>query len=185
MSSTVKIKKSHAFSVIPDAILEDTRMRMETRLVLGWLIGRPDGWEVRVGHVQRKLGLSERRWVTVRKELEALGYLRQIRRQQADGKFVWEHIVFDTPMVGAPEPETTIPPKPQDGSKTQQTIPPKTMDGSPMHGQCGDITTTIKQENINTPWLHVFRRDVESGPRHQHSFLLATINVAISFPTVV
>lgn len=61
MSSTVKIRKRRAFSAIPDDILQDTRMRTETRLVLGWLIGRPDGWEVRVKHVQHILGLSRDR----------------------------------------------------------------------------------------------------------------------------
>lgn len=153
--SNIRVQRRQApFSVIPDYVLEDTRMRPDTRLVLGWLIGRPDGWEVRVGVVQRKIGLSERRWVTVRKELEALGYLRQIRRQNAEGKFVWEHIVSDTPMIDEPEPEgdeTTIPPKPQDGLNTRKTIPPKTMDGSSMHGQRGDITTSPHQEKLNTP----------------------------------
>lgn len=154
MSGTVKIRKRRSFSAIPDDILEDTRMRTETRLVLGWLIGRPDGWEVRVGHVQHVLGLSERRWVTVRKELEALGYLRQIRRRNAEGKFLWEHIVSDTPMISDPEPEgdeSSIPPKPQDGPEARKTIPPKPMHGSSMHGQRGDITTSSHQENLNTP----------------------------------
>ena len=133
-------------------------MRTETRLVLGWLIGRPDNWTVYVGHVQRTLGLTERRWVTVRKELEAMGYLKQIRRQNEEGKFVWEHIVYDTPMTDEPETregldsgETTIPLKPQDGSKGGKTIPPKTMDGLSMHGECGDITTPPNQHNLNTP----------------------------------
>jgi hypothetical protein len=37
MSSQITIKKRRSFSAIPDDILEDSRMRPETRLVLGWL----------------------------------------------------------------------------------------------------------------------------------------------------
>jgi len=133
MSSTVKIRKRRSFSAIPDDILQDTRMRTETRLVLGWLIGRPDGWEVRVGHVQRTLGLTRPRWVKVRKELEAYGFLLQIRKRNGNGHFVWEHIVTDTPNV----PRTTIASKSNDG---------KSIDGEPH-----DIPTESNQDYLNTP----------------------------------
>jgi len=133
MSSTVKIRKRRSFSAIPDDILEDTRMRTETRMVLGWLIGRPDGWEVRVGHVQRTLGLTRPRWVKVRKELEVYGFLLQIRKRDGNGHFVWEHIVTDTPNV----PRTAIVSKSNDG---------KTIDGKPY-----DITTEPNHNHLNTP----------------------------------
>lgn len=160
--SNIRIKKA-PFSVVPDSIMEDKRMRLDTRLVLGWLIGRPNDWVVHVGYVQYTLGLSERRWVTIRKELQAMGYLRQIRRRNEDGKFVWEHIVSDTPMLSDPKPpsnDNAIPTKQQDGSKSQKAIPPKTMDGSAMHGECGDITTTLHQKNINTPSPYPFPRKI-------------------------
>ena len=132
MSSVVKIQKRRAFSAVPDDILEDTRMRTETRLVLGWLVGRPNGWEVRVGHVQRMLGLTRPRWVKARKEMELFGYLLQIRRQKVNGHFVWEHIVTDTPKVS----KSTIVLKSNDG---------KTIDGKPH-----DIATESNQDKLNT-----------------------------------
>ncbi len=132
MSSTVKIHKRRSFSAIPDDILEDTRMRTETRLVLGWLIGRPDGWEVRVSHVQRVLGLSRPRWVKVRKELEAFGFLLQIRRRDGNGHFVWEHVVTDTPNL------------------PRATIVSKTNDGKSIDGEPHDIPTKQNQDHLNT-----------------------------------
>ncbi|NQV48056.1 MAG: hypothetical protein HQ504_09775 [Rhodospirillaceae bacterium] len=133
MSSTVKIRKRRPFSAIPDDILQDTRMRTETRLVLGWLIGCPDGWEVRVKHVQHILGLSRDRWSKSRKEMEQCGYLQQVRKKNGDGTFRWEHFVTDTPNV------------PKD------TIAGKSSDGEPSAGKPGHITPSIQQQESNTP----------------------------------
>lgn len=133
MSSQITVKKRRSFSAIPDDILEDSRMRPETRLVLGWLIGRPDGWEVRISYLQRVLGLTKPRWAKARKEMEACGYLNQIRRQSQNGKFVWEHVVTDTP----PHP--------------QETMVRKSTDGKSIDGKPGDITTSPHQQDSNTP----------------------------------
>jgi len=134
MSSVVRIQKRRSFSAIPDDILEDTRMRTETRLVLGWLIGRPDGWEIRVGFIQYKLGLSRGRWATTRKEMEKFGYLQTKRWQKIDGTFQWEFTVTDEPDTS----ETNIAGFSGDG---------QTSDGKPCN-----ITTQSKQHNFNTPY---------------------------------
>lgn len=103
-------------------------MRPETRLVLGWLIGRPDGWEVRISYLQRVLGLTKPRWAKARKEMEACGYLEQFRRKAANGTFVWEHFVTDTP-----------------------TMVRKSTDGKSIDGKPGDITTSPQHQDSNTP----------------------------------
>ncbi len=108
-------------------------MRTETRLVLGWLIGRPDGWEVRVKHVQHILGLSRDRWSKSRKEMEQHGYLQQIRRQNGDGTFCWQHFVTDTPSI------------------PEGTIAGKSSDGETGAGKPGNITSSIQQHESNTP----------------------------------
>jgi len=133
MSGMVKIRKRRPFSAIPDDILQDIRMRTETRLVLGWLIGRPDGWEGRVKYVQHILGLSRDRWSKSRQERERYGYLQQIRKQRPDGTFQWEHAVTDTPSVPA------------------LTIAGKSSDGKTSDEKSGDITTTLKQNKLSTP----------------------------------
>ena len=144
MSSTIKVRKRRSFSAIPDDILEDNRMRTETRLVLGWLIGRPDGWEVRVGHVQKTLGISEGRWKTSRREMEKFGYLQQTRKKMADGTFLWEHTVTDTP-------KTTIGGFSTDGPST---------DGETIDGKPTDITSSVYQEDLNTPSPYPFPQKV-------------------------
>lgn len=133
MSSTIKVKKRRAFSAIPDDVLQDTRMRTETRLILGWLLGRPEGWTIYVSHVQRTLGVSRPRWAKARKEMEALGYLSQSKYQDSGGKFHWEHIVSDAPTLEF------------------KTIASKPNDGSPIDGKSGDKATQPEQKNKNTP----------------------------------
>ena len=86
-------------------------MRPETRLILGWLIGRPPGWHVYVQNVQWKLGLTPKRWARARKEMQAAGYLVQKRERDKKGKYVWSHVISDQPIFG----RTSIPPKSTDG----------------------------------------------------------------------
>ncbi len=137
-ASTLKVHKRRSFSAIPDDILEDKRMRTETRLVLGWLIGRPDGWIVRVRHVMAVLGLTEGRWKTSRREMEKSGYLQQVRKQTVGGIFAWEHAVTDTP-VGA-----------------VSTIGKFSTDGPSTDGKPADIPTSPYQEDLNTPFPFPF-----------------------------
>lgn len=98
MTSTIRVNRKEAYSIVPDRILEDVRMRPETRLVLSWLVSRPDGWQIRVWYVQKVLGLTSHRWTVARKELAHYGYLRQERLTSADGKFYWDIEVTDTPV---------------------------------------------------------------------------------------
>ena len=131
MSGSLKIQKRRSFSVVPDYVLEDRRMRPETRLVLAWLIGRPDGWEVRVRQVINVLGLSRDRWSRARREMQDCGYLKQSRHRKSDGSFEWEHVVTDAPS------EHAIAGFPGNGDSG---------DGKP-----GDITTPPHQQDSNTP----------------------------------
>jgi len=72
-------------------------MRTETRLVLGYLISRPDGWEISAANVQTILGLSEGRWKKARKEMEYYEYLLQVRDREHDGCFRWKFTISDKP----------------------------------------------------------------------------------------
>ena len=142
-ASTVKIRKRRSFSAIPDDILEDKRMRTETRLVLGWLIGRPNGWIVRVRHVMAVLGLSEGRWKTSRREMEKYGYLQQVRTKTIDGTFQWEHAVSDEPIDG------------------DRTIGAFSTDGSSTDGKPADIPSSPNQEDSNTPSPYPLPGDIQ------------------------
>lgn len=131
--------KREPYTVVQDSVLEDKRMRPETRLVLAWLLGRPNNWIVYVGHVQRTLGLSPNRWARARKEMQKAGYLVQRRERLSNGRYKWVHEVFD-------RPRGTIPSKATDG---------ETIDGETIVGRRPDIRKPLehqnpKQQNLNS-----------------------------------
>lgn len=97
MSSLISIRRQRTISDIPTEILEDTRMRTETRLVMGYLVSRPDGWEISAAKVQKILDISEGRWKKARQEMESCGYLNQVRVSGPDGTFRWKYLITDKP----------------------------------------------------------------------------------------
>ncbi len=128
-SDSLTVRKRRAWSSVPDDILTDARMSERARLLLAWMIGRRDGWEIRVSHVQSLFRLSETQWRAARRELEAAGYYRQARGRHPDGKVKWIREVLDMPISRHP-PKKGGMVKPLDG------LPP---DGLPAGDQRGDI----------------------------------------------
>lgn len=128
--SEIQVRKKRSFSAIPDDVLEDTRLSLRARAVLGWMLGRPENWTFFVGYMQKKLGMSEAVWAGVRSELERVGYYKQERVRGELGLFVWVREVFDTP---SPEDPGMV-----------KAIPGSAMDGAAIHGPGGDITVCIE-----------------------------------------
>lgn len=133
--TTLKISKRRAFSAVPDDILTDRRLGDRAVRVLAWLVGRPDGWEVRVGYLRHLFDLSEEQWRFARKQLEAAGYFSQRRVFGRDGKVRWEHEISDT---GTPSRE----------NRGMEPSPRNPWDGVPSHGEVRDITTRSKTNEV-------------------------------------
>lgn len=134
--STVKVRKRQRWSAVPDAVLENTSLSFSARLTLGWLLGREEGWEIKVGYMCRALGLTDKTWPKVRDELVEAGFYSQEKRVMPTGKIFWVCEVTDAPLYQS----ESIPPKKGDG---QKTIPPSGMDGSSMDGNGGDYHTVV------------------------------------------
>ena len=130
----ITIQKRAAFSVVPDAVLENLGLSFSARVALAWLLGRPTGWQVRVGHLCRVLGLTGRTWPRSRKELEAAGFFRQERRRGSGNQFVWVHLVTDAPLYAD---QTSIPTDREDGS-----IPTVCRDAARIDACRGDIAAS-------------------------------------------
>ena len=58
-SDEITLVRRRSFSVVPDDILLDKRMSLRARLVLGWMVGRPEGWIFSVRQMQMALGMTE------------------------------------------------------------------------------------------------------------------------------
>ena len=117
-SSEVHVRWHGRFGIVPESLLEDSRLSLDTRCVAAWLAAKPPDWVVMVGVMRRRLGLSEQRWLRkVAPELESAGYLIRERRRDGQGRIVWKIEFFPDPQEGA------VP-----------TIPTKSMDGKSVHG---------------------------------------------------
>lgn len=166
---SLTVRKKRPYSSVPDDILTDERLSERARLILAWMIGRPEGWELRVGHVQSLFRLSEKQWGAARRELEAAGYYRQVRGHLPNGHVTWTREVWDSQMNDHP-PKKAGMVKPSDGS------PP---DGRPSDGQRGDIAVDLSKHNkeaVVLPILGIPSCPVrsENRPRSLHGVRIWT-----------
>lgn len=84
------------------ALINDDRLGLDTRGFATWLLGRPEGWEIRSGALPRLLSSQvepvgrdkTRRFL---RELEAAGYLTRTRWRDASGRWTWSYCFRPTP----------------------------------------------------------------------------------------
>lgn len=103
----ITVKKTRPWAAVPNDLLEDRSLSLRARLVLAWMVGRPDGWEIMVWHMCSTLDMSDHVWASIRKELEAAGYYQQDRRRAEDGRIQWVKTVRDIPEP-APSPKASM-----------------------------------------------------------------------------
>ena len=154
-SDEITLVRRRSFSVVPDDILLDKRMSLRARLVLGWMVGRPEGWIFSVRQMQMALGMTETVWVSIRNEMQRAGYYRQERIRKDGGRWAWIKTVTDVPESPSPSLPGMV-----------KTIRGEAMDGAAMHGstihgaampgQLGDIPIGgkpggSKQEDLPPP----------------------------------
>jgi len=141
----VRVEKRFAFSAVPDALLEDKRLSLSARAVLGWMLGRPPGWKISLEHLKSVLGVSDKVWPRIRDELANAGYYQQDRQRGVSkrgkkGVWVWEHVITDAPLL-------SIPPIGRGG----ESIPPVCIDGGCRDARGGDIPDESNKENHHHP----------------------------------
>ena len=96
-NDSITVRKRRTWSAVPDDVLEHPRLSLRARAVLGWMLGRADGWVIQVEHMLRVLRMTEYVWASVRSELQEAGYYRQTRVRQANGTITWIKDVLDPP----------------------------------------------------------------------------------------
>lgn len=110
---TVK-DRDHPYRTMNISVLQDNRLSLEARGLLGYLLSKPDDWEVRFTDLLTSSGPNCKadRLRRILKELETFGYIQRTRKNVALGQFVWVTTVFETPQT-----ESTILDKPAHGTK--------------------------------------------------------------------
>lgn len=108
--SAIRIRKKVAFSAVPDTVFS-LKMSHTAIVILGWALGRPDGWTFYVEHMMKVLNLSDRTWPKAKKQLVTAGFFLQKKERNEFGKITWSNEFTDAPLWTA----SSIPPVCKDG----------------------------------------------------------------------
>jgi hypothetical protein len=88
------------YAAIPNHVFEDSRLSMEARWLLSYLLSKPDNWTVVIGDIIRKGNCGRDKARKMIAELVEFGYAER-EQTRDDGKFGSSVLViFDEPSVG-------------------------------------------------------------------------------------
>jgi hypothetical protein len=110
------------FTVIPNQILNDSRLSLRAKGLLVYILSKPDHWRTSTAHLA-SIGPEGRQAIqSTLRELEHTGYV--VRRRYQDpqtGQWRYDTLVFDCPHLGTRPPEqlSTDHPQPQSTSPAQ------------------------------------------------------------------
>jgi hypothetical protein len=88
------------YGSVPEALLEDSRLDLDSRAVAAWLAVKPAGWQISVTNLRLRLPpqgskmLGKDRWQRIALELESAGYLVRRKVNGEAGQWIW-HITFN------------------------------------------------------------------------------------------
>ncbi len=108
----VQVRHTERWGSVPEALLEDPALDLDSRAVAAWLAVKPQGWQISVEALRKRLGkiapntegegsqyrtLGKDRWQRIARELEAAGYLRRHQRNGRAGQWEWNIVFHPTP----------------------------------------------------------------------------------------
>ena len=131
------------FTVIQNEALRDTRLSIEARGFLAFLLTMTDGWDFSIKGLATQANIPERSVMRLAKELKAAGYLDQVNVRSEQGSFAGrEWVIYETPALR----ETRSAVNPQCGkTEVRQTRSA----ASPQCGFRAPIRNTISKEIPN------------------------------------
>lgn len=104
--SIVRVQKRETpYVVIDKTILDDPALSFKAKGIAAYLLGKPDGWRIHIRQLASVCADGEAAVRTGMQELEKAGYLRRERRQDEQGRFTWESVLYETPHVEKPHVE--------------------------------------------------------------------------------
>ena len=116
--SIIRVVKDSKYFAASNEPFNDERLSWEARGVMGYLLSKPDNWQVMFNDLVNNGPAGEKMIRRILKELQEYGYLKRKKSRQPDGRFVWVSTVYETPHMG----DVTISPPGVDG----ETISPST-----------------------------------------------------------
>jgi len=129
MNSTIRVSKDreHPYVVVGKSVTDNAELTWEARGLLVFLLGKPDNWQVNTGYLEGQSPAGRDKTRRILRELQTAGYLTRTKRQDEQGRWVWESVIYETPR--------TMDGKPVDGERTA-------VDGKRVDGKGVDTIST-------------------------------------------
>lgn len=98
--SVIRVRKrDNPFVQIDRTVFEDDRISWKAKGMLGYLLSKPDNWQVYIADLENKSKDGRDAVRSGLKELEEAGYIRRTKKRNNKGRFEgWEYEVYETPV---------------------------------------------------------------------------------------
>lgn len=106
MSGIVRINKTEKFFVASNQPFNDPELSWGARGIMGYLLSKPDGWQVRNKDLYRKSPDGKSKVDNYLVELKKAGYLRRYRKSEGKGSIIWISEVYESKEMN---PDFSIP----------------------------------------------------------------------------
>jgi hypothetical protein len=98
--NTTKIVRSvntskHNFTPISNELIQNTKLTLEARALVMFIISLPENWIIYKGQVQRALNMNRVKFNRVWKECVDFGYIKVIKERIDKGRFHYHYLITD------------------------------------------------------------------------------------------
>jgi DnaD/phage-associated family protein len=136
--TTIRVKKDARYFSASNEPFNDKRLSWEARGLMGYLLSKPNDWEVRMTDLEEQGPAGNHKLRRMLAELRKYGYMNRIRLTVGGGKFDWITEVYESPSQN-PKPQKTI---------IKQTSGGKSTSGSSTSGKLPDIVSTNDDQAV-------------------------------------
>jgi predicted transcriptional regulator len=98
--NTTKIVRSvnttkHNFTPISNELIQNTKLTLEARALVMFIISLPESWVIYKSQVQRALNMNRVKFNRVWKECVDFGYIKVIKERADRGRFNYHYLITD------------------------------------------------------------------------------------------
>ena len=101
--SIIRVRKDARYFTASNEPFNDKSLSWEARGLMGYLLSKPDGWEVNMLDLENNGPAGEHKLRRMLAELRAAGYMNRVRVTLDHGKFDWITEVYESPSLN-PKP---------------------------------------------------------------------------------
>lgn len=170
---TIRVKKDARYFAASNVPFNDERLSWEARGLMGYLLSKPDDWQVRMEDLENKGPAGEHKLRRMLAELRKYGYMNRVRITLKGGKFTWVTEIYEDPEQNPKAKEKTSRGFSTSGSSTRGKLPDIVSTESPSTESLERETRTLSQNDFygmtvkdaqTIPELQTFREATQTWP---------------------